>query len=36
MTSRIMESIQKKQKVYYGKAELWDYQIYTEQECKKI
>ena len=36
MTSRIMESVIKKEKVYYEGEDLWDYEIHTEQECKKI
>lgn len=36
MTSKIMESIQQKEKVYYDRDDLWDYEMRTEQECKKI
>ena len=34
--SRIMDEVKRKEKVYYDRDELWDYEIETEQECKKI
>lgn len=31
-----MDGLQKKEKVFYEGGDLWDYEINTEQECKKI
>lgn len=31
-----MASLVKKDKVFYDRDDLWDYQMYTEQECRRI
>lgn len=36
MTNRIMQSIAKKDKVMYDRDGLWDYEIHTTQQCRKI
>lgn len=36
MTAQIMESLEKTNKVYYDWNDLWDYEMYHEQECKKL
>ncbi len=31
-----MANLLKKDKVFYDRDDLWDYEIHTEQECRKI
>ena len=36
MTSKIMQSLVRKEKVFYEGGELWDFEMKSEQQCKKI